>query len=101
MMMVSPHPHEPEALVLTIDQALRRIKGNLEHYVPQSLVQRLADRFHLGQRRRTLTPVVTTFLFLKQILEGNTACAHLVRISHLDFTESAYCKARGRLPFGF
>jgi len=87
--------------VLTIDQALGRIKGNLEQYVPQALVQRLADRFHLGQRRRTLTPVVTTFLFLRQILEGNTACAHLVRLSHLDFTESAYCKARGRLPYGF
>jgi hypothetical protein len=101
MMMLLPHPHDPEAPVLTIEQALVRIKGNLEPFVPRALVQRLADRFHLGRRRRTLTPVVTTFLFLRQVLEGNTACAHLVRLSHLDFTESAYCKARGRLPFGF
>jgi hypothetical protein len=44
---------------------------------------------------------VATFLFLWQLLEGNTACSHLVRISHLDFTESASCRARGRLPLGF
>jgi hypothetical protein len=87
--------------MLTIEQALARIKGNLDQFVPHALVQRLADRHHLGRRHRTLTPVVTAFLFLRQILEGNTACAHLPRLSHLDFTDSAYCKARGRLSVGF
>lgn len=101
MMMLSLHPHDREAPVLTIEQALARIKGNLELFVPRALVQRLADRHHLGQRRRTLTPVVTTFLFLRQVLEGNTACAHLARLAHLDFTDSAYCRARGRLSVGF
>jgi hypothetical protein len=101
MMMVSPNPHEPEAPVLTIDQALARIKGNLEQYVPTALVQRLADHYRVGRRRRTLTPLVTTHLFLKQILEGNTACGHLIRISHLDFSEGAYCRARARLSFSF
>jgi hypothetical protein len=48
-----------------------------------------------------LTPVTTTFLFLKQILHGNTACSHLRHLSGLEFSDAAYCKARGRLPLGF
>jgi hypothetical protein len=101
MMMVSPNPHAQEVLMLTIDQALLRIKGNLERFVPQELIQRLADQQHLGLRQRTLTPVVTTYLFLQQILDGNSACGRLRHLSGLDFTDSAYCQARGRLPFGF
>lgn len=87
--------------MLTIDQALKRIKGNLEDYLPQQLVERLADELELGPRRRTLPPVVTTFLFLKQILHGNTACSHLRHLAGLTFSDAAYCRARGRLSFGF
>jgi hypothetical protein len=87
--------------VAPIRQALARIKGNLEDWLPQAVVGRLADAFGLGRRRRVLTPVTTTFLFLRQILHGNTACSHLRHLSGLDFTDAAYCKARGRLPLGF
>jgi Transposase DDE domain len=45
-----------------------------------------------------LDPVALIHLFLVQILRGNTAINHLVRISGLCFTGSAYCQARGRLP---
>src|ERR1700722_3426867 len=99
--MVSRHRHGQEVLVVTIGQALARIKGNLEQWLPPGVVQRLADQFGLGRRRRLLTPVTTTFLFLKQILHGNTACSHLRHLSGLVFSEAAYCKARGRLPLGF
>jgi hypothetical protein len=47
----------------------------LEAWLPPDAVQHLADQFQLGQRRRVLTPVTTTFLFVKQILNGNTACS--------------------------
>jgi hypothetical protein len=87
--------------VATIRQALARIKGNLEPWLPQTVVRRLADQFRLGRRDRVLPPVTTTFLFLKQILHGNTACSHLRHLSGLDFSDAAYCKARGRLPLGF
>ena len=83
--------------MVTIDHALQRIKGNLEEYLPQRLVQRLADQTELGQRRRTLTPVVTTFLFLKQILNGNTACSHLPHLAGLQFR--AFC-SRCKKPKG-
>ena len=85
----------------TIRQALARIKGNLEHWLPLADVQHLVNRFGLGRRDRVLTPVTTTFLFLKQILHGNTACSHLRHLSGLDFSDAAYCKARSRLPLGF
>ena len=45
-----------------------------------------------------LDPVALIHLFLTQILHGNTAITHLVRISGLSFTSSAYCQARSRLP---
>ena len=48
-----------------------------------------------------LDPVATTHLFLLQILHGNTAINHLPRLSGRDFTDSAYCQARARLPLAF
>src|SRR5688500_8174754 len=85
----------------TIRQALSRIKGDLQRWVPEALVQRLVDECDIGRRRRLLTPVVTTFLFLKQVLYGNTACSHLRHLSGLDFSDAAYCRARARLSFAF
>ena len=45
-----------------------------------------------------LDPVTVIHLFLSQILHGNTAINHVVRLSGLQFTGSAYCQARNRLP---
>jgi Transposase DDE domain len=45
-----------------------------------------------------LDPVTTLHLFLTQILHGNTAINHLPRLSGLEFTDSAYCQARAKLP---
>jgi hypothetical protein len=101
MMVVPPNRHGQEVLVPTIEQALGRIKGNLEAYVPRRLVQHLTKSCPRQYRCRTLDPVVTTYLFLRQVLHGNTACSHLRHLSGLDFTNSAYCQARARLPFGF
>ncbi len=49
-------------------------------------------------RNCLLDPVAIIHLFLTQVLHGNTAINHLVRISGLSFTGSAYCQARSRLP---
>lgn len=48
-------------------------------------------------RQCLLNPATLVHLFLTQILHGNTAINHLVRISGLRFTDSAYCQARSRL----
>jgi Transposase DDE domain len=49
-------------------------------------------------RRRLLDPVTIIYLFLLQILHGNTACRHVVHFGCWTFTDSAYCQARKRLP---
>jgi Transposase DDE domain len=49
-------------------------------------------------RNRALNPVTTVYLFLLQILHGNTACQHVVHFGIWRFSESAYCQARKRLP---
>jgi hypothetical protein len=45
-----------------------------------------------------LGPTVTTYLLLQQVLHGNPAVGELRRLSQLDFSDSAYCQARQRLP---
>jgi hypothetical protein len=94
------HPCQ-EAVMTSIPQALRRIKANVENALPESTVRSLADDLARAHYHRTLTPVVTTYLFLQQVLHGNTAVGQLRHLSGLDFTDSAYCQARQRLPVGF
>jgi Transposase DDE domain len=87
--------------MLTIPHALRRLKGNLAEAVPESLLRQICRDLGRPFRQRTLTPVVTTYLFLQQVLHGNTAVGNLRHLSGLDFTDSAYCRARARLPLAF
>ncbi|WP_165235885.1 IS4 family transposase [Aquisphaera insulae] len=49
-------------------------------------------------RERKLGPVETISLFLIQVLLGNTSCQHVVRLGGREFTDTAYCQARSRLP---
>ena len=49
-------------------------------------------------RNRLLDPATTLYLFLLQILHGNTACTHVVHFGSWTFTDTAYCQARQRLP---
>jgi Transposase DDE domain len=84
--------------MLSIADALQRIKGRVTDAVPEELIRRLARQAGHRWRDRDLGPVVTTHLFLQQVLHGNTAVAHLRRLSGLDFSDAAYCQARARLP---
>lgn len=95
------HPHGQEVLVLTISSALDRIKGDLACRVPEILIRSLLSDLDHRHRDSVLTPVVTTYLFLQQILNNNISIAGLRRLSGMDFTPSAYCQARGRLPVEF
>jgi hypothetical protein len=87
--------------VVTLAQALRRIKGDVGRFVPEALIGRLLAGRTRPSRRRMLTPAVTTYLFLRQVLHGNVAATHLRHLSGLGFSPSAYCQARARLPVAF
>ena len=49
-------------------------------------------------RDRKLNPITTVHLFFLQILHGNAACNFLPHLARRNFTGSAYCEARGKLP---
>jgi hypothetical protein len=87
--------------MLSIPNALQRIKGNTTDYLPERVVYSLCRQLHLSFRKRLLTPLVTAQLFLRQVLEGNKPIAELRRIAKLPFAESSYCQARQRLPLAF
>jgi Transposase DDE domain len=84
--------------MLSMTTALARIKGRVADAVPPELIERLGREVGHAWRRRDLGPVVTTHLFLQQVLHGNIAVAERRRLRGLSFTDAAYCQARARLP---
>jgi len=84
--------------MLSMTDSLDRIKGQLTDTIPDELVHRLCHEVGHRWRQRDLDPIITTHLFLQQVLHGNLAVGELRRLTGQDFTDSAYCQARARLP---
>jgi hypothetical protein len=78
--------------------SLRRVKAHLYDVLPDRLIRDACRAVGHRWRDCTLDPTVTTYLLLQQVLHGNPAVGELRRQSGLDFTDSAYCQARQRLP---
>jgi hypothetical protein len=97
-MKVYPTSSQPEVALLSIPKALERIKGAVTQIIPAELIEELCRQVGHRWRDRDLGPVVTTHLFLRQVLEGNVPVGALRRHSGLAFTDSAYRQARARLP---
>ena len=85
----------------TISHALARIKGELARFVPESLIRPLVAAEGRDFRQRTLTPVVTAYLALRQVLHGHVSAAGLRHVAGIDFTPRAYGEARKRLSVSF
>ena len=66
---------------------------------PEAIRSACRDERHRWRERR-LGPVATVYLFLLQVLHGNTACQHVVHFGRWAATAGAYCQARKRLPLG-
>jgi hypothetical protein len=65
----------------------------------------LADRINQLARAQkhlfrdtTLTPGRTLQLFVQQVARGNIACAQVRHLAGEEFSDSAWCQARARLP---
>lgn len=79
---------------------LRRLRQDLAAGLsPQTITDACKA---VGHRWRdgVLNPSTTVYLFLLQVLHGNTACQHVVHFGGRAFSASAYCQARKRLPLG-
>lgn len=84
--------------MVTLTDSLRRVKAHLQDVLPDRLIRNACRDVGHRWRERTLGPTVTAYLLLEQVLHGNPAVGELRRQSGLDFTDSAYCQARRRLP---
>jgi hypothetical protein len=85
-------------MALSISAALQRIKADLGRWLTPAAINQLCHEAHYDWRDRILDPVTTIHLFVLQILNGNTACAHVPRLGHVACTGEAYGQARARLP---
>jgi len=85
----------------TMTRAVQALKANLDDLLPPGRIRGLATDLGLRFRERALTSMATSYLFLRQVLHGNPAVGELRHIAGFDFTDSAYCQARQRLPVGF
>lgn len=85
-------------MIPTLTAALAQIRSDLAALLDPTALRELCRNHCLAWRERLLDPVTTIHLFILQILHGNTACSHMPRLTGRQFTASAYCQARSRLP---
>jgi hypothetical protein len=83
--------------ILTI---LGRLRQDLTADLSPDAIKQACHEEKYPWRDRVLNPVTTIYLFILQILHGNTACQHVAHFGQWNFTDSAYCAARKRLPLG-
>ena len=84
--------------MVTILPALRQVREDLVGLLDRSAIERACHAVGHRWRNRELDPFTTVHLFVLQVLNQNTAMAHLPHLSGERFTASAYCQARQRLP---
>lgn len=85
----------------SIRTRLDRIKDDPAELIDPTVIERACREAKHHWRDRMLGPLSTLQAFAAQIAHGNTAIAHVVRImgqTGVEFSESAYCQARARLP---
>jgi hypothetical protein len=77
---------------------LDRLRQDIASGLSQETIEEACRQAKHRWRKRVLDPATTIYLFLLQVLHGNTACLHVVHFGGWTFTDSAYCQARKRLP---
>lgn len=82
----------------SITRSVREIKRDPRSIVSPHLILKVCMAAGHEWRERALGPVQTIYLFMAQVLHGNTSCAHVRQFGGFAFGRSAYCKARRRLP---
>jgi Transposase DDE domain len=81
-----------------VSSHLERIKNDPAQIVRSEVVEDACRKCGYIGRKRRLTPVMTLRAFVAQVANGNSAISDIVGLFGHEFTESAYCQARQRLP---
>jgi hypothetical protein len=80
------------------DLALSRLRqGDDDFLLPARINQLARAQGHLF-RQTTLDPGNTLRLFAQQVAHGNIACSAVHHLAGVDFSDTAWCQARQRLP---
>jgi hypothetical protein len=82
----------------TFDLALSCVRDGSPHLPSADRIDQLAREANHCFRDTTLTPGKTLRLFAQQIAHGNVSCWAVRHLADEQFTDSAWCQARGRLP---
>jgi hypothetical protein len=77
---------------------LDRLRQDIAAGLSRETIEEACRQSHHCWRKRVLDPATTIYLFLLQVLHGNTACRHVVHFGGWTFSDSAYCQARKRIP---
>ena len=78
--------------------ALSRIKADFRGIFEKQGLKQVCLESGCKWRERLLPPTRTVELLLIQVLHGNTAISHLRHIAGINFSPSAFCQARARIP---
>ena len=81
----------------SISEVVNHFKENWISELSDTSIEQACRDCDMSWIRSLLNPVTTIQIFLLQILFGNTACAHMPRLTGLGFTAAGYCKARLRI----
>lgn len=80
------------------DLALAQVRqGDDDSLLPQRINQ-LARRAKIPFRNTPLNPGNTLRLFVQQIAHGNISCQAVRHLAGKEFSDTAWCQARNRLP---
>lgn len=83
------------------DLALARVRQGSHHLLLPARIDQLARVENHPFRNTTLTPGNTLRLFAQQVAHGNIACSAVHHLAGEEFSDSAWCQARARLPVEF
>ena len=84
----------------SIAASIARIKQDALGALGQEAVEQVCAELGHAWRDRELDPATTLALFMQQVLHGNVPCSEVRHLASAgkQFTTSAYCQARARLP---
>jgi len=80
------------------DLALSRVRQDSDHLLLPARINQLARDGGFVFRDTKLNPGNTLRLFAQQIAKGNIACSAMTHLAGFEFTDTAWCQARQRLP---
>ena len=84
--------------MVILPQALGQIKDDLQQLLDPKWIEQTCRDLGYSWRDRTLDPLTTMQLFVQQVLHGNIACSKVRHLADENFSATAYCQARLRLP---